>query len=61
MVDVVQKAIPSEPVKNGHALTNVDQSGNKHSYDRGIKKVPSLPAIEAELTTKFDDITYYST
>ena len=58
--DVVDKAISGNAVKNGHALTYVDQSGNKASYDPGVTKIPSINAIEAELTNKFDDPRYYS-
>lgn len=62
MSDVAIQPFPSEPIRNGVAITAADKSGN---YQRVVPTIPeNLPNVSGIFTSlrdRFDNTAYYST
>lgn len=59
--DVMQKTVTANSIYNGSIVTSCDKQGNIHVVHPDKNKAPVPEAVESILTTRFDDVDYYST
>jgi hypothetical protein len=58
--DVVQKVIQANTIKQGIAVVSVQRNGAQVTEETYVESRVSLAEIDANLSTRFDDPTYYS-
>jgi|LakMenEpi03Aug12_release.lakeMendotaPanAssembly.Ray.scaffolds.fasta_scaffold269516_2 hypothetical protein len=59
MPDVAQKSIDANPIKSGTAVVKTTNT-RYQDVDPVDNKSPTIAAMEADLTNRFDDPTYYT-
>ena len=60
-LDVAVKVFPSEPIRNGYAITAVDKQGNFQRVAPLIDEdIPNVDGLFTQLGDRFDDINYYT-
>jgi hypothetical protein len=60
MADVIQKCISANNIHEATTLCYVSKGGHKQVLRADKEKTISIQRIEDKLTTKFDDVSYYS-
>ena len=60
MANDIDKAVSSNPIKNGSVVTNALFTGYYKTYNYYVKNTPTIDSIQDKYTERFDDITYYT-
>lgn len=59
MANDIQKAVSSNPIKNGTMLVGTSLTGNYSTKDTYVNNNPAISAIQAKYDNRFDDPSYY--
>lgn len=57
--DIVQKVVQANTIKQGIAVMGVTPLGTKTTEETYVESRVSLAEIDTNLSTRFDDPTYY--
>lgn len=53
MANDINKAISSNPVKNGSVVTSTSFTGAYQTYNRNVKNTPDITSIQAKYDNRF--------
>lgn len=53
MANDINKAISSNPVKNGSVVTSTSFTGAYQTYNRNVKNTPDMTSIQAKYNNRF--------
>ena len=59
MANDIQKALSSEPVKNGTLIVSATRTGEYSLSNTYVKNTPTMTDIESKFDNRFDDPSYY--